>query len=162
MFEHTEIPKWKLKANYLLKELVYIYQGYSKPEPLFKGQNFIQNFMEIMKQYLLDCGSPAPQAELDICIIKRQVKFAARHGTDPIFTSQGREAEWIAEAVAIYKQQFELITDNTLEMIFKLAYTIEDILATDGTIPNDYLISIEELLSGFVSNINELPVIPLC
>jgi len=46
-------------------------------------------------------------------------------------------------------------------MIIRIANAIEDILQTCGTIPSDYLVSIEELLVDFVPNIDELPVIPI-
>jgi hypothetical protein len=71
------------------------------------------------------------------------------------------EADWIAEAVSIHRLDFELITDDTIKIIIRLASAIEDILQTCGTIPSDYLQSVEELLDGSVPDINELPVIPI-
>jgi len=161
MAEHTETPKWKLQANWMLKELIHIWWGYSEPKSLFEGRNFVQTFMQIMEQYLQDCGSSAPQVELDICLTKRRITFAARHGSNPTFTSQALESDWIAEAVAIHRLQFELITDDTIEMIIRVAHAIEDILQTCGTIPSDYLQSIEELLGRPVPNINELPIVSI-
>ena len=161
MTDNPEIPKWKLKANWLLKELICIWHGHSKPESLFEGRNFVQSFMRIMEQYLQDCGSSAPQIELETCITIRRLTFAARHCSNPTFTSQAIEADWIAEAVAIHRLDFELITDDTIKSIIKLASAIEDILKTCGTIPSDYLQSVEELLNVPVPNINELPVIPI-
>jgi len=158
---HTETPKWKLKANWLLKEIIGIWQGYSEPESLFKDRNFICTFMHIMEQYLEDYGSCAPQAELDICIRKRRIIFATRHGSEPTFINQAREAEWIAEAVAIHCLQFELIKDDVIEMIIEVAYAIEDILKTCDTIPSDYLQTIDELLDRPVPNIHELPILPI-
>jgi len=161
MKESTEIPKWKLKANWLLKELIHIWQGYSEFEVLFHERNFINAFMHIMEQYLQDRGSSAPQAELDICLTKRRITFAARHDSKPTFTSQAMEADWIAESVAIHRLDFELITDDTIKIVIRLASVIEDILQTCSTIPSDYLQSVEELLDKPVPYINELPVIPI-
>ena len=161
MTENTEIPKWKLKANWLLKELIRIWQRYTDPKCLFEGRNFIQIFIRIMEQYLQDYGSLAPQAELDIFLNKRRITFSARHGSNPTFTSQAMEADWIAEAVAIQHLDFELITDDTIKIIIRLASAIEDILQTCGTIPSDYLQSVEELVDIQVPDINELPVIAI-
>jgi hypothetical protein len=161
MADHTETPSWKLKANWMLKELIHIWYGYSEPGSLFNEHNFVNTFMDIIEQYLQDCGVSAPKAELQICIIKRKLTFSARHGSEPTFTSQAMEAEWIAEAVAIDHLQFELMTDDTLKTIFRLAHAIEDIIKTCGTIPFDYLEPIEELLGRPVPNIDELPVIPI-
>jgi hypothetical protein len=161
MLENAEIPKWKLKANWLLKELIRIWQGYADPKSLFEEQSFVHTFKKIMEQYLEDRDSSAPQAELDICLTKRRITCAARHGSNPTFTSQAMEADWIAEAVAIHRLDFELITDDTIKIIIKLASAIEDILKTCSTIPSDYLQSVEELLDGSVPDINELPVIPI-
>jgi len=161
MSENAGIPKWKLKANWLFKELIRVWQGHNEPESLFEGRVFVQIFMQIMEQYLQDCGSSESQAELDICLTKRRITFAARHGSKPTFTSQAMEADWIAEAVAIHRLNFELITDETIELIIRLASAIEDILKTCSTIPTDYLQSVEELLDGSVPDINELPVIPI-
>jgi len=161
MSENPEIPKWKLKANWLLKELIRVWQGLTDPKSLFEGQEFVQIFMQIMEQYLQDCGSSAPQAELEICLTKRRITFAARHGSKPTFTSQAMEADWIAEAIAIHRLNFELITDDTIKIIVRLAYAIEDILQSCATIPSDYLQSVEELLDGTILDINKLPVIPI-
>ena len=161
MKESTEISKWKLKANWLLKELIHIWQGYSEFEVLFHERNFINAFMHIMEQYLQDCGSSAPQIEIETCITIRRLTFAARHGSNLTFTSQAMEAEWIAEMVAIHRLNFELITDDTIKIIIKLASAIEDILKTCGTIPSDYLQSVEELVDRPLPDINELPVIPI-
>ncbi len=161
MNDSIEIPKWKLKANWLLKELIHIWHGHSKPETLFEGRNFVQTFTRLMEQYLRDCGSLAPQAELEICLTKVRLTFAARHGSAPTFASQAMEADWIAEAVAIYRLDFELITDETIKNIIRLASAIEDILKTCGTIPSNYLQSVEDLLDGSVPDINELPVVPI-
>jgi hypothetical protein len=117
--------------------------------------------MQVMEQYLQDCGSSAPQAELEIVLTKGRMTFAARHGSKPTFTSQAMEADWIAEAVAIHRLDFELIMDETIELIIRLASAIEDILKTCGTIPSDYLQSLEELVDRPVPDINELPVIPI-
>jgi len=117
--------------------------------------------MRIMEQYLQDRGSSAPQAELEICLTNGGITFAARHGSKPTFTSQAMEAEWIAEMVAIHRLNFEIITDDTIKIIIKLASAIEDILKTCCTIPSDYLQSIEELVDRPVPDINELPVIPI-
>ena len=161
MTENPEIPKWKLKANWLLKELILIWQGRSETNSLFEGRNFVQTFIQVIEQYLLDCGSLTPQAELEICLTKGRITFAARHGSKPIFTSQAMEADWIAEAVAIHRSDFELITDDTIKSIIRLASAIEDMLKTCGTIPSDYLQSVEELLDGSVPDMNELSVIPI-
>jgi len=161
MSENAGIPKWKLKANWLLKELIRIWQGHTGPKSLFEGRNFVQIFIRIVEQYLQDCSSSAPQAELDIYLTKRIITFAARHGSKPTFKSQAMEADWIAEAVAIHRLNFELITDETIELIIRLASAIEDILQTCSTIPSDYLQSVEKLLDYPVLNINELPVVPI-
>ena len=161
MTENTKIPKWKLKANWLLRELIRIWQGYADPKFLFEEHSFVHTFKKIMEQYLEDRGSSASQAELDICLTKMRITFAARHGSKPTFTSQAVEADWMTEAVAIYRLDFELITDDTIKIIIRLASAIEDILQTCGTIPSDYLQSVEELLDGSVPDINELPVIPI-
>ena len=156
MTENTEIPKWKLKANWLLKELIRIWQGYSDPKSLFDGQGFVHTFKQIIEQYLQDCGSSAPQIELETCITIRRLTFAARHGSELTFTSQAMEAEWIVEAVAIHHLNFELITDDTIKIIIRLASAIEDILKTCGTIPSDYLQSVEELVGYPVLNIIDI------
>jgi len=161
MVENTKILKWKLKANWLLKELIRIWQGYADPKFLFEGHSFVHTFKKIMEQYLEDQGSSAPQAEFDICLTKRRITCAARHGSNPTFTSQAMEADWIAEAVAIYRLDFELITDDTIKSIIRLASAIEDILKTCCTIPSDYLQSVEELLDYPVFKIDELPVMPI-
>ncbi len=161
MDKDSEIPKWKLKANWLLKELIHIWHGHSKPETLFEGRNFVQTFMRLMEQYLRDCGSLAPQAELEICLTKVRLTYAARHGSAPTFASQAMEADWIAETVAIYRLDFELITDETIKNIVRIASAIEDILQNCGIIPSDYLQSVEELLDYPVININELPIMPI-
>jgi len=161
MPDHTETPKWKLQANWLLKELIRIWQGYADPKSLFEEKSFVKTFKQIMVQYLHDSGSSAPQIEIETCITIRRLTFSARHNSEPTFTSQAYEAEWIAEAVAIHRLQFELITDDVIKMIIRIANAIEDILQTCGTIPSDYLVSIEELLGDFVPNIDELPVIPI-
>ncbi len=161
MAENSKIPIWKLKANWLIKELVRIWQGNSGVEVLFQGQNFINAFMHIMEQYLQDCGSSAPKTELEICLTKARITFAARHGSPPTFRSQAMEADWIAEAVAIHRLNFEIITDETIKLIIRLASIIEDTLQTCSAIPSDYLQSIEELLDKPISDIDELPVIPI-
>jgi hypothetical protein len=161
MLENAEIPKWKLKANWLLKELIRIWQGHTEPKSLFERQSFVHIFRKIMEQYLQDRGSSAPQTELDICLINRRITYAARHGFKPTFTSQAMEADWIAEAVAIHRLDFELITDDTIKSIIRLASAIEDILKTCGTIPSDYLQSLEELIDRPIPNINELPFTPI-
>jgi len=161
MTENPKIPKWKLKANWLLKELIRIWQGYTDPKSLFERQIFVHTFKKIMEQYLEDRGSSAPQAELDICLTKSRITFSARHGSTPAFTSQAMEADWIAEAVAIHRLDFELITDDTIKSIIRLASAIEDILQTCGTIPSDYLHPLEELLDRSVPDINELPAISI-
>lgn len=56
---------------------------------------------------------------------------------------------------------FELITDDTIEIIIRLAHAIEDILKTCSTIPFDHLQSIEELIDRPVPDIHELPVMPI-
>jgi hypothetical protein len=71
MTENTKIPKWKLKANSLLKELIRIWQGYTEPKSLFESQSFVHTFKKIMEQYLQDCGSSAPQIEIETCITIR-------------------------------------------------------------------------------------------
>jgi len=161
MTENPEIPKWKLKANWLLRELIRIWQGYADPKFLFEEHSFVHTFKKIMEQYLEDRGSSAPQAELDICLTKSRITFSARHGSTPAFTSQAMEADWIAEAVAIHRLDFELITDDTIKSIIRLASAIEDILQTCGTIPSDYLQSVEELIDRTISNIYELPFTPI-
>jgi hypothetical protein len=161
MPDHIETPKWKLQANWLLKELILICRGYTDPKSLFEGRSFVQTFMQVMEQYLQDCGSSAPQAELEIGLTKGSITFAARHGSNPTFTSQAMEADWIAEAVAIHRLQLELITDDVIKMIIRIANAIDDILKTCGTIPSDYLQNIEELLDSPVPNIEELPTIPI-
>ena len=157
MTDNIEIPKWKLQANWLLKELIRIWQGYADPKFLFEGHSFVHTFKKIMEQYLEDQGSSAPQAEFDICLTKRRITCAARHGSNPTFTSQAMEADWIAEAVAIYRLDFELITNDTIKNIIKLASAIEDILQTCGTISSDYLQSVDMR----IPDINELPVIAI-
>ena len=161
MTENPEIPKWKLKANWLLKELICIWQGYADPKSLFEGRGFVKTFMQVMEQYLRDRGSSAPQIELETCMTIRRLTFATRHGSKPTFTSQPMEADWIAEAVAIHRLDFELIMDETIKIIIRLASAIEDILQTCGTIPSHYLQSVEELLDRPLPDINELPVVPI-
>ena len=161
MTDNIEIPKWKLQANWLLKELIRIWQGYTDPKYLFERHSFVHTFKKIMEQYLQERGSSAPQVELDICLTKRRLTFAARHGSEPTFTSQAMEANWIVEAVAIHRLDFELMMDETIELIIRLASAIEDILQTCGTIPSDYLQSVEELLDSPVFKIDELPVMPI-
>ena len=161
MLENAEIPKWKLKANWLLKELIRIWQGYNDPKSLFEGRSFVKIFMQVMEQYLQDCGSSVPQAELEIFLTKERITFSARHSSELTFTSQAMEADWMAETVAIHRLDFELITDDTIKSIIRLASAIEDILQTCGTIPSDYLQSLEELLDRPVPDVNELPVMPI-
>jgi len=161
MIGHTEAPKWKLKANWLLKELVRIWEGSAAPAPLFEGGNFVTIFKHLMAQYLQDCGFGAPQGMLDICITQRRITFSAIHGTAPTFASQTCEAEWIAEAVALHVKRLELMEDDTLKLIFRLAHAIEDILTTCGTLPCDYLQSADELLDRPASELSDLPTLPI-
>jgi len=48
------LPKWRLKANWLLRELARIWYGKAEPYPLFEEQNFVKAFSDIMIQSFLD------------------------------------------------------------------------------------------------------------
>jgi len=150
-------PKWKLKANWVLAELIRIWRGEAKAETLFAERNFISIFINIMEQYLQDCGFTSPHATLTVYLSRRRVSHIARHGVEPTFMSQAREAEWIAEAVALYGRRPDLIVDDTLEKIFRLAHAIEDIISVSGSLPFGYLQSVEELINMPVPDPDELP-----
>ena len=52
--KRSSSPKWRLKANWLLRELVRIWYGKAEPYPLFEKQNFVEAFTSIMIQSFLD------------------------------------------------------------------------------------------------------------
>jgi hypothetical protein len=52
--EQTKLPKWKLKANWLLRELARIWYGKAEPYLLFEGENFVKAFRAILFQFYLD------------------------------------------------------------------------------------------------------------
>jgi len=52
--KRSKLPKWRLKANWLLRELARIWYGKVEPYPLFEGQNFVKAFVDIMIQSFLD------------------------------------------------------------------------------------------------------------
>ena len=58
-----QLPKWRLKANWLLRELARIWYGKAAPFPLFEGQNLVRVFIKIMIQHFMDCHD----TEEDFC-----------------------------------------------------------------------------------------------
>ena len=62
-----KLPKWRLKANCLLRELARIWYGKASPYPLFEGQNLVKVFIKIMVQHFMDCHD----TEEDFCYARQ-------------------------------------------------------------------------------------------
>jgi len=149
--------QWKLKAQELLKNLVDIWYGEKAPEGLFANGGFEFAFRRVIEAYLQDCGHSAPRAELDIYLTRRRLTYRARHGVDLVFASQAKEAEWIAEAVAIELWRDDLLRDNIVEAVLRLAHAIEDILRQCHALPADYLQSVEQVIGMPLPSLDPLP-----
>jgi len=72
MAGYAETPKWKLNANWLLKELIFIWRGHSAPGSSFNERSFVNAFMHVMEQYLQACGSPAHRQNLTYASLKEK------------------------------------------------------------------------------------------
>jgi len=53
--KQSTLPKWRLKANWLLRELARIWYGKTEAYLLFKDQGFVKAFRGILFQFYLDC-----------------------------------------------------------------------------------------------------------
>jgi hypothetical protein len=64
-----KLPKWRLKANWLLRELARIWYGQAELYPLFQDQGFVKAFRDILFQFYLDCYSSKEDVWKDIKLL---------------------------------------------------------------------------------------------
>jgi hypothetical protein len=140
--------KWEQDAVGLLSRLRSVWEGQVEPEAVFADRGFLSAFVRIMVQYLKDLGYSAPEDELKNCLTLHRLTFVVRHGIEPTFTSQAKEAEWVAEAVALHTSKIELVKSDLIEMIIQLATYIEDIMQTYPCLPSDYLRPLQDMVDG--------------
>jgi hypothetical protein len=148
-----KLPKWRLKANWLLRELARIWYGKTEPYPLFKDENFVKAFADIMVQSVLDCNGTGEDAWYGIeCITEA---FSIRSMPQVFYVTQAGQAwDVLARSTAMYKKPF--VPAKVIMQILWMAGEIEKRLKSGQKPPYKPVKRLRDL-----SYYENLPVLPI-
>jgi len=151
------LPKWKLKANWLLRELARIWYGKTEPYPLFEGENFFNAFTDIILQSVLDLYNTEKEAWLDPDMGYRlEILFYGPAKPDAsCLTQVGRAREMLVLSVKILNK-WPFAKGKTILNILWLANEIEARLKSGDKPPYKPIKRIRDL-----SYYENLPVLPI-
>jgi hypothetical protein len=151
--KQRNIPKWKLKANWMLRELARIWYGRAEPYPLFEGENFVKAFIDIMTQSVLDSYGTEDDAWYGIeCITEA---LSIRSTPQVLYATQTSQIyEVLARAAVLYKRPF--VSGKTIRDILWMACNIETRLKSGHKPPYKQLKRLRDL-----SYYENLPVFPI-
>jgi hypothetical protein len=117
-------PLWRLKANYLMRQLARIWYGKLPVRDYPNSVEFERLFLEIMCQFVEDHGGNGK--DVLRWISWRKEEFEAVHGKEIRFRDRERELDWIVRS-GIPKELHEAFArDETIQAIIVMASWILD------------------------------------
>ena len=127
------LPKWQLKANYVMRELARAWYGKMHPyhaRRYPKSEEFERAILDILWHFLEENGVPGSHAMAKLGSAKREFKDI--HGREVEFDSVNAKFEWIFKATIperLYKEftQNELIQDIFRTAIWLISYDVDDL-----------------------------------
>jgi len=112
-------PLWRLKANYLLRQLVRIWYGKLPIRDYPNSPEFERLFLGIMCQFVEDHGFNGKQVPK--WIERQKEKFESVHGRPITFRDRDSELHWIIRS-GIPKELHEIFAkDETIQLITVMA-----------------------------------------
>ncbi len=152
--KRRKLPKWRLKANWLLRELARIYYGKTEPYPLFEGENLAKAIADIMMQSILDKYS-LEQEETSHGIECITEAFSIRAKSQVSYVGKTDQArEILIRSIELYKRP--LVSISIMGYIFWMASQIERRLRSGRKPPYKPAKRIRAL-----SYYENLPVLPI-
>jgi len=158
-----KLPDWKLKANWLIRKIAYVWYGFEPVQNYLDESNFLSYFTDIIIQYLVDIDENRERTYdmarnvLYHCTVHQKAIFYMRHSTNPSFTLPADEAEWIMEAVCLYVKRFDLMSEEMI-WIISTARILQSLLKTYNMRPVDGLITVLPL--SYYENLPCSPILP--
>jgi hypothetical protein len=111
----TALPKWKLKANWILRQYARIWCLRDNIYSI----NFDVAFKDVFVQLFIDEGMIEKDAEC--CITFAYNEYCVRHGREPRFFTKSDKWKWISENGLFSFLKSKFLTDETIENIFYVA-----------------------------------------
>jgi len=91
--ETQNLPQWRLKANYLMRQLARIWYGKLPLRDYPNSSEFERRFLEIMCQFVEDHGGNGN--DVAALIQQRKEEFEAVHGREIMFKDRISEFWWL-------------------------------------------------------------------
>jgi hypothetical protein len=129
------LPKWKLKANWILRQYAKIWGR----EDYLYTIDFDSAFKDVFVQFFLDEGLLEKDAQT--CIMFAYNEYRQRHKRDPIFYTQARKWKWIAENGLFSFLKKKFLLDETIKEVLRIAYKTE-IAKKEGAFDIDWLLNL--------------------
>jgi hypothetical protein len=146
------LPKWKLKANWILRQHAKIWAR----EDYLYTIDFDSAFKDVFIQFFLDEGLLEKDAQT--CIMFAYNEYRQRHGRDPVFYTQARKWKWIAENGLFVFLKKKFLLDDTIDVLLQIAYETE-IAEKEGAFEIDWLFDLKNPFFGYDYYLN-LPCLP--
>jgi hypothetical protein len=149
-----KLPKWRLKANWLLRELARIWYGKAEAYPLFEGENFIEAFTDVLIQAFVDLYDAEDEAWYGA---EYAIEALSDNGVQPIFylTQASKAREVLIQAIIrLHRKPF--LYEKAMRRILWLAHEIEMRLKAGQKPPYKPLKRLRDL-----SYYESLPVLPI-
>jgi len=122
----TALPKWKLKANWILRQYIRIWCWEDHEHTI----DFDVAFKDVYTQFFLDNGLLEKDAEG--CITFAENEYRLQHGRYPMFRSQVKRWKWIIKKGMFSFLREKFLSDKTIKKIFYIARRTEILLSVAG------------------------------
>jgi len=123
--EASILPKWKLKANWILRQYARIWCLHDNIHSI----NLDVAFRDVFVQLFLDEGLLEKDAEC--CIVFAYNEYRSRHGRDPRFFTKSGKWRWIAKKGLFSFLKKKFLSDKTIQKIFYVARYTETTIGQD-------------------------------
>jgi hypothetical protein len=121
------LPKWKLKANWILRQYFRIWCWKDHEYSI----NFDVAFKDVYTQFFLDNGLLSKDAES--CITFAYNEFRLQHGHYPVFRNKDvAKWKWIIKKGMFSFLRERFLSDKTIKKIFYIAWRTEIMLSVAG------------------------------
>jgi len=122
--ETQNLPKWRLKANYLMRQLARIWYGKLPVRDYPNSPEFDRLFLGVMCQFVEDHGINGKEVLRWIRLRKKE--FEVVHGKEIRFSNRESELYWMVRS-GIPKELHEAFaSDETIQLIIAVAAFILD------------------------------------
>jgi hypothetical protein len=122
----TALPKWKLKANWILRQYVRIWCGEDHEHSI----DFDVAFKDLYIQFFLDNGLLEEDAKSCITFAENEYRLMRDHY--PTFWCDVGKWKWIIKKGMFYFMREKFLSDKTIKKIFYIARRTEIMLGAAG------------------------------